>query len=193
VAGYTMIELVFVVGLAATLSVAASGAARAALDEYRAAGAARYLSSRLQQARMEAALRGADVAVRFVPDSDSYRFTTYIDGNASGVLARDIQAGIDRPLDKGERLIDQFPGVEFAAAPDAPAIDPGGDPPGDDPIRAGAGNMITFTPLGTSSSGSLFLRGGRRIQYVVRVFAETGKTRILKLDRTTRRWLTSWP
>ena len=64
-AGYTLIELVFALGLAATLSVAAGASAHTALDEYRAAGAVRYLSSRLQQARMDAIVRGVHVAVRF--------------------------------------------------------------------------------------------------------------------------------
>ncbi len=37
--------------------------------------------------------------------------------------------------------------------PDLPAIDAGSPAPGDDPIRFGASNMVSFSALGTSSSG----------------------------------------
>ena len=48
--------------------------------------------------------------------------------------------------------------------------------------------MATFTATGTATAGSLYIRGRRDVQYVVRIFGETGKTRILKFNPRTRQW-----
>jgi hypothetical protein len=78
--------------------------------------------------------------------------------------------------------------VEFGALPGLPPVDPGGTAPGSDPIRLGSGNIASFSSLGTSSSGTVYLRGRRDAQYAVRIFGETGKTRMLKFDPRTRQW-----
>jgi len=85
-------------------------------------------------------------------------------------------------------LPDQFTGVEFGAMPGLPPVDPGGTPPGADPIRLGAGSVASFSAMGTSSSGTVYIRGRRDAQYAVRIFGETGKTRIVKFERGTGQW-----
>ncbi len=84
-------------------------------------------------------------------------------------------------------LSSQFSGVAFATVPDLPAIDPGAQPPGDDPIRFGAGNIVSFSGLGTSSSGTLYIRR-RDIQYAVRLVGATARVRIYRFDARARRW-----
>jgi len=101
---------------------------------------------------------------------------------------RDIQSGVDLPIAAPERLPDQFTGVEFGAMPGLPPVDPGGTPPGADPIRLGAGSVASFSAMGTSSSGTVYIRGRRDAQYAVRIFGETGKTRIVKFERGTGQW-----
>ena len=70
--GFTLVELLFATGLLAVLAAAAAPQLVAGLDEWQTLGAVRYLSSRLYQARMEAAVRNADTAVRFVRAGSSY-------------------------------------------------------------------------------------------------------------------------
>jgi len=171
-----------------TMSAVAAPAAMGALADVRAAGAARYVSARLQRARMEAVLRSRDVGFCVTPVSSTYMFGIYVDGNRNGVLSRDIQGGIDTPLGVVERLADNFAHVDFATLPGLPAVDSGSTPPGDDPIRLGASNIATFTAGGTSSSGSLYIRGAGNRQLVVRIYGDTGKTRVLKFDIRTRQW-----
>ena len=48
--------------------------------------------------------------------------------------------------------------------------------------------MVTFTPLGTATAGSLYVRGKHNVQSVVRIFGETGRTRLLKFTRGSRTW-----
>jgi hypothetical protein len=82
----------------------------------------------------------------------------------------------------------QFSGVDFSALPGLPPIDAGSTAPGADPIRLGRGNSISFTPLGTATSGSVYVLGRGGAQYAVRVFGETGRTRVLKFDPRLRSW-----
>jgi len=185
--GYSVLEVLFVTTLIVTVSGVTVPRLLAVADESRAAGAARYVSGRLQRARMEAILRSADVAIRFSA-TPSYGFATFVDGNGNGVLAADIARGIDRPIGSTERLPDNFRDVDFAVTPGLPPVDAGGTPPGTDPIRLGAGDAATFTARGTSSSGSVYIRGPRSSQYVVRIYGDTGKTRVLKFDRRTNQW-----
>jgi type II secretory pathway pseudopilin PulG len=186
--GYSLLELVFVAGIATTLGAVAVPQYLTAIDDYRAAGAARYVSARFQRARMEAVMRSADIALQFTSSAGSYAYAVYVDGNHNGVLTREIERGIDRRVGPVEQLPDQFPGVDFGAIPGLPAIDAGGTAPGSDPIRLGAGNCATFSAVGTASSGTVYIRSRRDAQYAVRIFGATGKTRMLKFDPGTRQW-----
>ena len=128
------------------------------------------------------------VAMKFTQSAAGYSYAVYVDGNRNGVLSRDIQSGIDRVIVPAERLPDQFPGVEFGAIPGLPPVDTGGTPPGTDPIRLGLADMASFSAVGTSSSGTVYIRSRRDAQYAVRIFGDTGKTRMLKFDARTRLW-----
>jgi prepilin-type N-terminal cleavage/methylation domain-containing protein len=186
--GYSLIELMFVLGLAAILSGIALPRLLGGLDELRARGAARYLSTRLQQTRMEAVRRSVNAAVRFTAVDSSFSYAAYLDGNHNGVRSLDIQRGLDRRLDAEERLRDQFPGIDFGTLPDLPAVDRSTPPPGTDPVRLGSSNMVAFTAQGTATPGSLYIRGKGNTQFVVRIFGETGKTSILRFDRRSGTW-----
>ena len=186
--GYSVLELVFVAALGVTMSAAAVPQYLSAIDDFRAAGATRYVSSRFQRARMEAVVRSAEVALQFTQTSTSYTYAVYVDGNRNGVLTRDIQRGTDRLIGAAERLPDQFLGVDFGAIPGLPPIDSGSTAPGTDPIRLGAGSFASFSAAGTSSSGTVYIRSRRDAQYAVRIFGETGKTRMWKFDRGARQW-----
>jgi type II secretory pathway pseudopilin PulG len=186
--GYTSVELVIVAGLIATMSALTLPGMLSSIDDSRARGAARYIAGRLQRARMEAVTRSSNVALQFVQSADGYTFAMYVDGNANGVRTVDIQRGIDRQLLVPERLSEGFQGIEFGAVPGLPPVDPGSPPPGTDPIKLGASNLASFSAMGTSSSGTLYIRGQHTAQYAVRIFGDSGKTRVLKFDAGTQRW-----
>ena len=188
-AAFSFIEILFVLGTAATVSAVAVPETLATIDDNRTAAAARYVSARLQRARMEAVTRSGSAALRFTHQSDHYDFVTYVDGNDNGVLSKDIQSGIDRVIQPADRLADHFPGVDFGAIPGLPAVDSSSSAPGSDPIRLGSSDMVTFTSTGTATSGSLYIRGRRDAQYVVRVYGETGKTRVLKFLSGSGQWI----
>jgi type II secretory pathway pseudopilin PulG len=186
--GFTLLELLFAAMLAVVLMAMSAAVVARELEKYRTVGAVRYVATRLQRARMHAVARGANAAVRFTALAPGFVYAVYGDGNGDGVRSADIESGVDSQLLPRERLSDQFPGVDFGALPGLPAVDASSTPPGSDPVRLGSARMASFTPLGTSSSGSLYILGPHASQYVVRLFGETGKTRILKFNTSTQQW-----
>jgi type II secretory pathway pseudopilin PulG len=186
--GYSLIELLFVMSTAATASGIAIPPLLRALDDYRTAGAVRYISTRIQRTRMEAVSRSTNAAMQFVRAGDGYSFGIYVDGNGDGVRTPDIRNGTDRRLGAIERLPDNYAGVEFSLLPGLPPVDPGSPPPGTDPIKLGSSNLLSYSSIGTSSSGSLYIRGRSQAQYVVRVLGDTGRVRVLQFDPRTRQW-----
>jgi type II secretory pathway pseudopilin PulG len=186
--GYSLVEVLFALTLLATLGGIAVPQLLATADHVRAAGAVRYLTTRLHQVRTEAVVRSKDVALQITQTSEGYSFATYLDGNGDGVRSYDIQNGTDPQLTRPERLSDHFSGVDFGALPELPSPDGSSAAPGANPIKLGSSNILTFTPLGTSSSGSLYVRSKGNSQYVIRILGETGKTRVLRFDSRRRLW-----
>jgi prepilin-type N-terminal cleavage/methylation domain-containing protein len=185
--GYSLIEVIFVLAIVSTLIGATMMQLHASVDDYRAAGAARFLATRVQQTRMEAIARSTNVALQITLTTVGFSYATYVDGNRDGVLTRDIRRGVDWRLGEARRLSDDFPGVDFGVLPDLPPVESGAAAPGSDPIKLGSSDLLSFSSLGTSSSGSLYIRGNG-VQYVVRVLGETGRTRVLVYVPGTRTW-----
>ncbi len=149
------------------------------LDSSRAAGAARYVAARLMLARARAVQRSAAIAIRFQREGGGFRFSAYQDGNHNGIRSQDIDSTVDREIDQPVRLSELFPGVEFGLAVDGQAADP---------IQLGGSSLLTFTPAGTATSGSLYIRGRNGVQYAVRILGATGRTRLQRYDEQRRAW-----
>ncbi len=166
----------FVAATAAVLAAAAVPSLTAGVDRMRAAGAARYLAGRLAFARSLAVSRSANVALRVAASGDTFTFALYADGNGNGVRTREIDAGIDPPLMPPLRFSDQFPQVTLSL----------NDPAG---VASDTDVLVSFSPLGTSSSRTLYLRARDGSQYAVRVLGATGRTRVLRYVPATRAWV----
>ncbi len=179
VTGYTVIEILFVVGVAATLAAIAVPQSWIAVDSARAGAAARYLASRMAAARAQAVMRSAHVALRFDEGADGITFQVFVDGNRNGVLTADIALGADTGLEPAVRIGDLFPGTAIAVTGGA----------GADPVRLGGSNLLSFTPLGTSTSGSIFVRGRDGSQFAIRVLGATGRARVQRFIARDRSWI----
>ena len=97
----------------------------------------------------------------------------------AGVRAAEISSGIDVALSPPRRLTQLFPGVRFGVVDSAA---------GSLPVRLGGTRLVTFSPLGTSTSGSLYLAGRDGSQYVLRIAGAAARVRILRLNRATGTW-----
>jgi prepilin-type N-terminal cleavage/methylation domain-containing protein len=186
--GYSLLEVLMALTIIVVIGGAAIPIAHGGIDRSRAAGAARYVAGRLALARFEAVRRSACVAIRFLRQADGYWMQTYVDGNRNGVLAYDIGRGIDLPITAGERLDYHFTGVEFGIQPNVTGIDPG---PFDasDPVQIGSSSFLSFSPAGSSTSGTLFIRNHQGHQFAVRILGATGRTRVLEFNAAHATWL----
>ena len=186
-AGFTTIEVLFTVALAATILSMAIPSSQDAVDTIRTAAAARYLATRLAEARISAITRSTCIGLRFEADGTDYRFLQYGDGNGNGVRSADIAAGIDKPIGSREKLGDKFPGVALGLMngyPDADGV--GGT--GADGVRIGTARIETMSPDGTATAGTLYLHG-RRSQFAVRILGTTGRVRVLEYRAEARAWV----
>jgi prepilin-type N-terminal cleavage/methylation domain-containing protein len=185
--GFTLIELLLALALAAVIAGMAVPATSGALDELRTGAAARYLAARITNDRMDAVRRSTSVALRFQAIGSDYAFTPYTDGNGNGVRTSDILRGVDQSIGAPQQLRDNFPGVHFGLLPGLPDAD-GARGGGTDGVRIGSARILTMSPDGTATSGTLYLQGGHA-QYAVRVLGATGRTRVLRYDPGARTWI----
>ena len=162
--------------------------AHAAVDQSRAAAAASYMAGLMAKSRFEAVRRSAFVAIRFVESADGYWLRSFVDGNGNGVRSLDISRGIDRPISASEKLDFHFPGVTFAIAPTVTNPDAGEPFDTSDPIQIGATPLLSFSPNGSATSGTLFIRGQRLSQFAVRILGATGRTRVFQFNFEERIW-----
>jgi prepilin-type N-terminal cleavage/methylation domain-containing protein len=175
--GYTLVELLFTTGMIAVLAGVAIPQLAAGIERSRAVGAARYLSSRLALARAQAVARSANVALLITTAGGTFVVATYADGNGDGVRTRDIDAGTDPIVAAPVRLSDLFPHVALFL---------------NDPTIAttfDTSAILSFSPLGTASSRTLYLRGADGSNYAVRVLGATGRTRVLRYAAGSRTWV----
>ena len=185
--GFTLIELLVAVALSMLLVSIALPLGGQAVDELRTASAARYLAGRIAASRMDAIRRSRAVALKFEPAAPDYQFTVFVDGNGNGVRSADIAAGVDQPVGLPRQLADDFAHVRFGLEIGRPDVD-GVRNASADGVRIGTSRILTVSPDGTATSGTLYVLG-RQAQYAVRVLGATGRTRVLKYDTGARIWI----
>lgn len=190
--GATLFETVVATGIIVIAAGVSVPLVNANLQEQRVIDAARYMSGRFMLARASAARQGRSVGMRFTTDARGFRFRTYVDMNGNGIRTSDIAGGIDLPVDEETRIGDHFKGVRFelgAATPPIGATASAGT--GADPVRLGASDILAVTPLGTSTSGTLYVRSREGHQAAVRILGATARARVHQFDLRTGTWR-SW-
>ena len=177
--GYTLVEVMFVAGLIAVIVATAVPQISVGVERARTRAAARYLAAQMIFARTQAVGRSATVALRFQGDVRGATLTAFLDGNRNGVRTRDIESGVDRQIQPPARLEQLFPGVTIGAPSDSVEA----------PVQLGGTELLSFTPGGTSTSGTIQLRGRDGSRFAVRVFGVTGRVRVLRFDDRSSGWM----
>ena len=175
--------MIFAAAVAAVLAAAAVPVSMHAIERSRAWAATRYLAGKAAEARIQAVRRATHVALRFEEGAGGITFSVVMDGNRNGVRTQDIQNHEDPLLEPPARLSDLFPGMVIGLEDEAGA---------GDPVRFGSSGLLSFTPLGTSSSGTVYVRGRDGSQFAVRVLGATGRTRVLHYRPQSREWTESF-
>ena len=180
-----ILGMVFILGLPPLTDV---------LAEEGLATAAREVSTILIGARDRAVFQGADVGVKCVSSGGDLVLSVYQDGNGNGVTTADIKKGVDRLVAGPFGLRDKNPGITFSFVPGFNGMDPGGAAIGNlaDPIRFGASNICSFSPVGESSPGSVYLSNRRSRQAAVRVTPANAKIQVFTWHGKTLKWIKRW-
>ena len=176
----TLVDSIVSLGVVAVLASLAVPFLVAAREESQVMAAARYLAAQAMLARSRAVQYGARVGLRFEQEAGGYRYAAYVDGDDDGIRTADVASGVDRPLGPPRRLREAYPAVRFeldSSLPPVTGTSRGGA--NADPIRFGSGDTLSFSPVGTATSGSLYLRGRSGLQCVLRVLGTTGRIRTL--------------
>jgi hypothetical protein len=184
--GYSLLEMMVVVGILMVAITVAAPAIRAYSVESHLVGAGKIFKWEFLKARSVAVRLGVQTAIRFEKSAEGRdQYSTYADGNGNGVLSADVARGIDYrisgPIPLGGRAptvrVGILPGLR---GPDGDPLDPA------DPIRFGRSDMLSFSPLGTASPGTFYL-AGQGVQAAVRV--TPGNARVRMLVCRGRRWI----
>ena len=189
--GFSLTELLVTLALVGLFVVAAAPALGGALSRGRVAAAARDLAGEFARLRSTAVVSHRRVGLRLTWSGDRYSYGEYVDGDGDGIRTDDIASGRDRLVGALRDLPSRYSGIDFGLLADAvPAIPPrrGVLAPHDDPVRFGRSDIVTFTPGGTASSGTLYISDGRESLMAVVLYGRTGRIRVWRFDRSSWMW-----
>lgn len=187
--GLALTDAVVSVGLSLVLAAISVPVVGGTLNREHVIVGTHYLAAQVQRARLESLKRGAAVAVRFEQLDGRTAVQLFVDGNGNGVLQRDI----DRRLDPALTLAEWLDGHarDVALRVNQPIADVGsGDAmaTGADPLRIGNSSLVTFSPLGGSTAGTLYVAARHGPQMAIRIYGATGRVRVLMFDARARQW-----
>ena len=169
--GTTVQEVLVTLGILSIMASAGGYGLSQALPNYRLSSAARSLFLHIQEARSRAAFQGTICYLDFDPDGDG----DVEPGQC--VLWQDLNDNGERdPQEKEEPSfgLKEFPHVHFKAYPSelgGPTRGPNNteiDAGGGDGVSF-AGNRIKFNPIGTCTSGTVYLHNQKGQTYAIRL------------------------
>lgn len=180
VRGLSAPEAVVILALLAIVLAISMPRWRAYQSAAAAEAATRELAVLFRGLRHRAVAETRTHGVIFRKEREGWTWAVYRDGDGDGLRKSDRVKGIDECI-RGPYLVAQrWPGVRLAVPPGRPAKGP---PPGHldlgngDPVRLGPHDIVSFTPKGTSSPGSIYLSSGDRYWALV-LYGPTVRIRI---------------
>lgn len=187
--GMSLLEAILVVAVTAIIVTAALPDLAEMRRAAALSSASRQLKGLLFRCRAYAVMNARSTAVVFEQRQDaSWRCFIAYDGDGDGIRRRDIHRLVDPIV--GEVLHFEAGGAGLGILQGEFVPDPSGRGRlrGNllDPVRAGRGDIITFTPRGTATPSSLYLTDHRARMHVLRIYGGTGRV-------ISRVWRSGWP
>lgn len=187
--GQALVDVMCALALVAILCAFALPVVAGPMERERAIVGAQVVNGHIQHARFEALRRATSVALQIDIVTGRTSLRLFVDGNGNGVLQRDINLGVDYPI-SGTDWIDQHV-RDISLRINQPIPDIGGGAslkPGDNPMRIGRTSLLAFSPMGNSTSGTLYIAATAGPQMAVRLYGATGRTRVLTFNAPSRQW-----
>ena len=189
--GRTLVEMLVALSVMAMMMVAGAPT----LDEARRAAALRGAAGRLWgmmvRCRAHAVMRQRATALVFErTETPGWRCFIAEDGDGDGLRRDDLTSGRDRVIGEVLELGGATAGLGILRDLPVPDPDGSGRLTGDldDPVRAGRGDIITFTPASTATPSSVYLTDHRERMRVLRVYGGTARVHSLVWRAGWRKW-----
>lgn len=179
--GYTITELLTVIAIVGLFTAISTPAWMNLQRRAAVRTAAEELQSVFRGARMRAIASGRNVGVRFTKSGTTWMYALYDDRNGNGIKTAEINSGVDKRITVPQRVLNT---VRYAsiAVPTQTIIDPDGAKlkPTDSPVQFGSSAICSFSPLGESSSGTIYLTDSSGEIWCARVYGASAKVRVLR-------------
>ena len=187
--GTTLIEIIVVIAIIGIIALCAMPAFAAYRRQASVIAAGNEMRSLLRAVRSRAIARGRNAGVKFVKSGNNWTYTLYDDGNGNGIYNADINKGIDRRYFGPALVMPQFQTAAIALLPKT-VRDPDGAKllPTDPALQFGTSTICSFSPVGSSTSGTIYISDGIDNLYAVRVYGASGKVRMLRYNAGLQKW-----
>jgi len=184
--GLTLAELMAALALTAIILLMALPTLASMRTEGRVAAGAREIAMSFHALRWKSVAQNRNHGLLFERLEDGWVWFEVRDGNGNGLRSAELRSGIDETLSGPHRLGDRdgLIGLGFPPADRLPEIPPrsGAIEALHDPVKFGRSDLVSFSPLGSASSGTVYLTDGRYKLYAVVLFGPTARVRVWRLD-----------
>jgi len=190
--GYTLAELLAVLAIVAMAVAVTLPAAAMLRDGGRAAAGARTMATLLSAQRFKSVSGRRVRGLQFLKVGNAWTWREVADGNGNGLRTAEITRGIDPVLSAEYALERQVEDVRIGIPPGGPYPEAppgtGSLTTGDDPVRFGRSDLVSFSPVGSASSGTLYVTDGRRGLFAIVLYGPTARLRVWRFLPLERRW-----
>ena len=190
--GVTLLEMLVALALGIVGALIAFPALAYIRDGGRAAAGARQMASTFSALRWKSVSLRKARGLLFERQAGGWVWWEVEDGNGNDLRTSEVRSGVD-PIRSGpHRLEDAIEHVTlgFPSISGIPQIPPR---PGtitglDDPVQFGRSDLVSFTPGGSCSSGTLYVTDGRSGLFGIVLYGPTAKVRVWRYDARVGRW-----
>ena len=188
--GYSLAEILTVLAIIGLIAAVALPAFASLRRRSAVRAAAVAMRSIFHGARSRAVTRGEYCGVKFLQSGAQWQFALYDDGDGDGIRNDDITRGTDRRVTPPRVVLPESSLVSIGLLPET-VRDPDGDKllPAASPVQFGKSTICSFSPLGESTSGTVYLKAPDRNLWAVRVYGATAKMRVIRYDVASRKWV----
>ncbi len=190
--GSSLAETLVAIAIVAIAAGVAVPAADAMLRGARGEAGAREMAATFRAFRMRSVAMRKSRGLLFQRDDSGWSWLEVEDGNGNGIRTLEVRSGVDPTLSGPHRLEDRVEkvGPGFPGPGPFPEIPPGRGIIEDttDPVKFGRSDLVSFSPWGSSSSGTLYVSDRREALLAIVLYGPTARVRVWRYDAGSRRW-----